>query len=254
MIAVRNPWLLGGATGGAGLGSRALVCLPHLAGNAAAFGAWAGRLAPDIRVLAVQLPGRGPRQAEPPLRSIPELVDGMALALGPDLRSPYALYGHSFGALVAFELARLMAQSLGRPPEHLFVGACRPPDSPLGRAFIHDGPDEAILEYVRGMGGTPDALLAVEELRAAALPVVRADLEALETYRFAPGQPIAVPITAFGGADDPSVPSPELRGWARHTSRAFRLVTVPGGHFFLRDAADQVLETIRTTLVPSRAG
>jgi medium-chain acyl-[acyl-carrier-protein] hydrolase len=115
----------------------ALVCIPHLGGNAALFGWWASRLATDVRVLPVQLPGRGSRGAERPLRSIAEIVDALALNVGPELGVRYALYGHSLGALVAFEFARLMGEELGRPPEHLFVGACRAPDAPLDRPFLH---------------------------------------------------------------------------------------------------------------------
>ena len=245
MTAARNPWLLSGpASPEHASAAPALVCIPHLGGNAAVFGWWSTRLAPGVRVLPVQLPGRGSHAAERPLRSIPEIVDAMALAIAPELAGPYALYGHSLGALVAFEFARLMGAGFGRPPGHLFLGACRAPDVPLDRPFLHDAPDAFILDYLEAMDGTPDALMADADLRAAVLPAVRADLEAWETYRFVDSGPIAAPITAISGTADRSVRAPEMRGWARQTTGAFRQVTVVGGHFFIRDARDEVLAVV----------
>lgn len=245
MTAARNPWLLSSPASPDDAGrTPALVCIPHLGGNAAVFGWLSTRLAPGVRVLPVQLPGRGSHAAERPLASVPEIVDAMAIAIAPELAGPYALYGHSLGALLAFEFARLMGGGLGRPPEHLFVGACRAPDVALDRPFLHDAPDTAILEYLSAMDGTPDALIADAELRAAVLPAVRADLEAWETYRFVSSGPIAVPITAIAGSSDPSLRPADMRGWARQTSGVFRLITVPGGHFFIRDAREEILNLV----------
>jgi surfactin synthase thioesterase subunit len=249
--AARNPWLLSGATTQDDTAAPALLCIPHLGGNAAVFGWWSMRLAPGVRVLPVQLPGRGSRSAERPLRSIAEIAEALALNVAPELRGTYALYGHSLGAIIAFEFARVM-DALGRPPEHLFVGACRAPDAPLDRPFLHDAPDDALLDYLRGMDGTPDALIADAGLRATVLDAVRADLEAWETYRFVEGGRLASPITAIAGADDRSVSAAEMRGWGRHSDGGFRLATVPGGHFFLRDARDEVLGIVASAM-PGRA-
>jgi surfactin synthase thioesterase subunit len=179
------------------------------------------------------------------------VADALALNVAPELRGRYAVYGHSLGAMIGFEFARLMAH-LGRPPDHLFVGACRPPDAALDRPFLHDAPDDAILGYLRDMDGTPDTLIADASLRTSVLAAVRADLEAWETYRFVESGPIAVPITAIAGTTDRSESPAEMRGWARHTSGAFRLATVPGGHFFLRDARDEALAIIAAAM-PARA-
>lgn len=248
MSAATNPWLLSGAAGpGDATSAPALVCIPHLGGNAAVFGWWSMRLAPGVRVLPVQLPGRGARSAEPPLRSIAEIADALALHVAPELRGSYVLYGHSLGAVIAFEFARLMGE-LGRPPEHLIVGACRAPDAALDRPFLHAAPDADILDYLRGMDGTPDALIADASLRSGVLRAVRADLEAWETYRFVERPPLAIPITAIAGAADASVAPVEMRGWSRHTTGTFRFATVDGGHFFLRDARDEVLALVSSAL------
>lgn len=241
MSATGNPWLLSGSGSTEASGtSPALVCLPHLGGNAAVFGWFAVRLEPDVRVLAVQLPGHGARSGERPLTSIDEIADALVLNLRDELRGPSILYGHSFGALVAFEVARRLSAGLGRPPEHLVVGACRAPDVPLDRPQLHAAPDADVLDYLRSMDGTPTELVDDAGVRALLLPAVRADLEAWETYRFVPGQPLSVPVTAIAGRTDTSVEAAELRGWGRHTSGPFQFKTVDGGHFFLRDARAEV--------------
>lgn len=248
MSARGNPWLL--ADAGQPASTPALVCIPHVGGNAAAFGSWQGRLGSGVRVLAVQLPGHGARAAERPLTSIPEIAEALAVHLEPELHTPYAIYGHSLGAIVGYELARLLG-GFGRAPGHLFVGACRPPDAPLDRPALHDASDDRIVEYLASLNGTADALVADPAVRALVLPGVRADLEAWETYRHVAGAPIPVSITAIAGADDPSPTPGDMRGWASCTSRAFQLATVPGGHFFLRDCRDAVLDLIGLAFRPA---
>jgi surfactin synthase thioesterase subunit len=246
--AAGNPWLLSGSASTGTPGAAAtpsLICLPHLGGNAAVFGWFAARLAPEVRVLPVQLPGHGSRSGERALTSIDEIADALILGLREELRGPTVLYGHSFGALVAFELARRLVAGLGHPPAHLVVGACRAPDAPLDRPQLHGSPDADVLDYLRSMDGTPPSLVDDADLRALVLPSVRADLEAWETYRFVPAAPLSMPITALAGRADRSVEAAELRGWAPHTGGGFGLRTVEGGHFFLRDARTEVAAILR---------
>ena len=250
MSARANPWLLGDPGAAS---TPALICIPHAGGNAAAFASWTGRLGPGVRVLAVQLPGHGARAAERPLTSIPDIVDELVLGIARDLPETFAMYGHSFGALVGYEVARLMSGSLGRAPIQLVVGACRPPDALLDRPPLHAASDDRIVEYLASMSGTADELTADPAVRALVLPGVRADLEALETYRHVPGAPVRVPITAIAGADDASLRPAEMRGWAHHTASPFRLATVPGSHFFLRTSRAAVLDVIVGAFRPTVA-
>jgi medium-chain acyl-[acyl-carrier-protein] hydrolase len=252
--AVANPWFLSGPRASDGPRSApALICLPHLGGNAAAYGWYAAKLAPDVRVLAVQLPGHGTRASERPLTSIGDIADALSTGLRDELRAPYVLYGHSFGALVAFEVARLAASGLGQPPDHLVVGACRAPDAPLDRPFLHAAPDADVLDYLRSMDGTPAELVDDAAVRASMLRAVRADLEAWETYRFVPGAAaLAVPVTAIAGTADPSVEAAEVRAWRGHTTGPFRFVTVEGGHFFVRDARHELLAVLRDIALATR--
>jgi surfactin synthase thioesterase subunit len=241
-----NPWLLSGpGSRDAGRTSPALICVPHLGGNAAVFGWFAARLAPEVRVLPVQLPGHGARSAERPLTSIDALADALVLNLREELGGPSILYGHSFGALVAFEVARRLSSGFGRPPDHLVVGACRAPDVELDRPQRHAAPDRDMVDYLRSMDGTPDSLVDDPAVRALVLPAVRADLEAWETYRFIPGSSLSVPITAVAGRTDRSVEHADIRGWGRQTSGPFRFLSVDGGHFFLRDARMELAEILR---------
>jgi medium-chain acyl-[acyl-carrier-protein] hydrolase len=225
-----------------------LFCLPYAGGGASVYREWAGALGDSVEVCPVQLPGREARFGEPAFTRIGPLVEALADALGPHLDRPFALFGHSLGALVAFELARRLRRS-GRPgPSHLFVSGCRAPQVRRAERLVHTLPDAAFRQELRRLGGTPAELLANDELMDLVLPTLRADFALCETYEYADGFPLPCPVTALGGRDDGAIGRDDLEAWRVHTTARFAAHVLPGDHFFVRSARARVLAEIRRAL------
>ncbi|MGW8066611.1 thioesterase II family protein [Streptomyces ziwulingensis] len=211
-----------------------LVCVPYAGGGTAAFQGWGELLPETVEPWVLRLPGREARYREQPRTDVSVLVKEAAAVLAPALDGPYALFGHSLGALIAFELARELRHSHGRPPVHLAVSARSAPHLPLRHAVVHRLPDDLLLEALdQRFHAIPPAIRDDPQMRALYLPALRADVTLLETYVHTPAPPLSCPVTAYGGRDDPEFGPGELDGWRRHTASAFRLRTFPGGHFFL---------------------
>lgn len=224
-----------------------LFCFPHAGGGASVYHTWPSGLPSHVELCAIKLPGREARLSEPPFERLTPLVQALATALSPWLTRPFALFGHSLGALVSFALARELRRRGAPPPRHLFVSARRAPHLPDPDP-MHTLSDPALVERIRGMGGTPEAVLAEPELMALFLPIVRADAAVNEVEPFVAEEPLACPITAFGGLDDARARRDELEAWREHTRAAFRIEMFPGGHFFLRSAQDLLLRSLSTAL------
>jgi surfactin synthase thioesterase subunit/GNAT superfamily N-acetyltransferase len=209
-----------------------LFCLPYAGGDGAVFSAWPAGLPASVEVCPILLPGRAGRIAEPLVGNMTLLVAAVAKGLADWTDRPFALFGHSTGALVAFELARRLEQE-GRAPAGLFVSGCGAPQLPPGRpGRIHDLPAAEFLEQLRALGGTPDAMLADPELRDLMLPILRADFRLTETYRYEPGVPLRCPITAFTGVQDRFVSRRSAEAWRDQTTGAFDLRMLPSDHLF----------------------
>lgn len=209
-----SPWFLGFPA--AAESPARLFCLPYAGGSAAAYMPWRRAADPRLGIIPVQLPGRGGRIREAPLHR---------------LDRPYALFGHSLGALLAFETQRRL-RDLGAPaPVALFVSARAAPHLPRRRPPLHRLSDDDLIRELKTLDGTPAAVFEDPELVALMLPILRADLAAVETHEFRHDDPLDCPIHAFGGDAD-SVTAEDLDGWRAHT-RAFSGVTLyPGGHFY----------------------
>jgi surfactin synthase thioesterase subunit len=215
-----------------------LVCLPHAGGSASFFRPVAVALSPDVDVVAIQYPGRQDRRAEQPVREMGALADRVHAILRrqPDL--PLTIFGHSMGAILGFEITRRL-EADGHGPVHLFASGRRSPTS-VRDEQVHLRDDAGILAEVRKLNGTASTVLNDDELMRAALPSLRADYEAIETYRCAAETIVKSPITVLAGDSDPKTTLDEARAWAKHTSGPFDLRVFPGGHFFLINQADEV--------------
>ena len=224
-----------------------LYCLPHAGGGAGAYRSWLTALPESVAVRPVQLPGRESRIAEPPAVDVATIADVLA---GADER-PFALYGHSFGALLAYETARELHRR-GQPlPTHLFVGACRAPDDLAGIAGrLLARPDGEFLRELVALGGTPREVADNPDLARLLLPVLRADFGWIDAYECAREPTLPVPVVAFAGTEDRLAPPSSVDGWARMTSGGFRLMTVAGGHFFARTHLDVLAGEIGRALRP----
>jgi pyochelin biosynthetic protein PchC len=223
-----------------------LVCLPYAGGSASYFFPVSRALAPRVGVLAVQYPGRQDRRHEPIRPTIGELADAVTDALRPYTDAPLAIFGHSMGATLGFEVARRL-ESAGVTPLALFASGRRAPSCHRDERYHLLGDDEFIAE-IKSLSGTNSHLLDDAELLASALPALRGDYRAAETYRYAPGPPLHCPIHALVGESDPKATVAEARSWAGHTTERFTLHTYPGGHFYLDEHAPRVIDVIARTL------
>jgi medium-chain acyl-[acyl-carrier-protein] hydrolase len=226
-----------------------LFCFSHAGGGASVYRSWPGELPSEIDACAVQLPGREERIREPPLTSVDVAAREVALALLPHLDRPYAVFGHSLGALVGFEVARELRRR-GFPPEHIFAAARGAPDDPSSLPPIHALPDKTFIEELqRRYKSIPAAVLAEPELLDLFVPLLRADLRMLESYRYVEGEPFACPITVLGGVDDHAWSEDRLAAWGRHTKGDFLVRMLPGDHFFLNPGRAEVLRIVSSRLV-----
>lgn len=228
-----------------------LFCFPYSGSGASIYRSWNDALAPDVELCAVQLPGRETRFKEPAATDMGGLVEQVADGIEPLLDQPFAVFGHSFGALVSFELCHEL-RSRGFPrPEHLFVSGRQAPHLTYPRAPIHQLGDEAFSDEMRRLNGTPEFVLSNPGLLAVAIGIVRADYTVCETYRFADGRPLLeCPVTALGGTADPETTIDDVEGWARHTHGDFEARMIPGDHFFVHAQQPLVLAAVSDRLSP----
>lgn len=207
-----------------------LFTFPFAGGGAALYRAWSAQLPPDVAVCPVLLPGREARISEPVPGDLPALARAAGAALRPHLDGPFALFGHSMGALVAFELAHYLAETGGPAPQILFASGSPAPHA--GRPDkVSALSDAAFVEHVRKLGGTPAEVLANAELLELLLPMLRADLVACERYACATRPPLGSRLIAIGGATDGRVSRDQLEAWRAHTRGPFEARILPGGHF-----------------------
>jgi medium-chain acyl-[acyl-carrier-protein] hydrolase len=241
-----SPWVSIKPSNGRSLGR--LFCLPFAGGGAAAYHRWIGRILAGIDVARVNLPGRETRLEEPLFTHLPSLVDTLVEELVLLIDRPFAIYGHSMGALLAFELARELRRRHRMLPVHLFVSGCQAPQLfPSEPPFSHlPGPD--FIDRVRQYGGVPDLVAQNEELMDIFLPILKADFKMMETYVFREEPPLECPLTAFGGLSDPKFDHDKIIAWDIHTSIRFSAQFFPGGHFFLHDSEPLVLNQINLQL------
>lgn len=230
-----------------------LYCFPYAGAGHTVFQHWRAQLPGDIELALIKLPGRGARFSEPQADSLDELAEALAGAIaevGEGL-DHFAFFGHSMGALLAFETARALLKR-GLSPTALLVSARTAPSAHGWRERLSDLPDAAFLEVIRSMNGLPQEVLDNPEWLALFLPIIRADFALCEDYRYRPGLPLACPIGVLAGRDDASVPLPLLDGWAGETRAGCQTRLFPGGHFYLFEREAELLGLIQRQLCPQR--
>jgi medium-chain acyl-[acyl-carrier-protein] hydrolase len=233
-----------------------LFCFPHAGAGASYFAPWAGMLAGDVELIAIQLPGREDRWNEPAFTQVAPLVRNLVLALRPYLHGSYSFFGHSGGALLAYELAHAVRENRRSEPRHLFLSGQAAPDAPVGVARLHDLPELQFRAAIQALGGLTSAVSENEDLMEIILPAVRADFTMWETYTFPSRPALSVPITALGGRRDDRTPPAGVTAWGAHTTGEFRSLLLEGDHFYLNGPNQELLSTVGNTIghLVSRVG
>ncbi|MFC6882168.1 MULTISPECIES: thioesterase II family protein [Actinomadura] len=223
-----------------------LFCLPHAGGSAVFYRPWAKEISPAVELHAVQYPGRADRLAEPLVADADRLVRLIAGALAPLMDRPAALFGHSMGAVLAYEVARLLRER-GAAPVHVFASGARPPHD-RGADRVSDRDDDGVVAEMIELGGTDADALRNPELRELVLPYVRNDFALIEDYAHRPAPGFDVPITAIIGDADPHVDRARAARWAELTTGPFALKELPGDHFYLVERQAEVLAEVQRAL------
>ena len=234
-----------------------LFCLAHAGGSAIAFRPWMAATPSDLEVIAVELPGHGDRILEPPMSDIGDLAVAIRSAMEPYLDRPYALYGHSMGGAVAVAVAQSLAADPGVPsPFTLAVGACAPASDYAESSWClsPECSDEELIDWIRGVGGTPPDVLTAPRLLRLILRLMRADLAVLDSWwRTHQATALPHPIRAIAGRNDAVVPAEDMISWQAETATDFSLTVVDGDHFFYPEATATVLELIAADLAAARS-
>lgn len=231
-----------------------LFCLPYAGGGAMIYRGWSEELPAEIEVIPVQLPGRERRMRERAFTQMNPLVVALAEALDPFLDPrPFAFFGHSMGASIAYELANRL-RSLGRPlPRQLLVSGRSAPQLEGEQRSYYDLPDDEFRDRLREIEGTPEAVLENDELMALMMPLLRADFELIDTYPPTLHPPFDCPVTAYGGLGDEEIPEEDVSAWREITRGPFKKRMLAGGHFFINEPGprQQLIEAVARDLLHS---
>ncbi|MDT0382155.1 alpha/beta fold hydrolase [Streptomyces sp. DSM 42041] len=221
-----------------------IYCFPHSGGSPGEYVRWADDL-PDAEVWGVQLPGRGSRTSENAITDMHHLVQALMTQL--DFPEPFMFFGHSLGALIAFETALRLSTEERVTPNCPLLSAMWPPHAQVTRPEVSHLDDADLLAFVDGKYGTvPEEIRNDPDMAALMAPAYRADLQLLAAYRHQPHAPLDIPMTLFGGTEDPI--SGELAGWREHTRHEPHTHLFPGGHFYFRDRPRDFMTALRHTV------
>ena len=222
-----------------------LYCLPYAGGSAGVFRSWCDLLPPNVDVWGVEYPGHGSRISEPLTDRIDALAELIAEAIAAQPAVPYALFGHSMGSLVAFEVCHVLAARNATIPTFLVAAGHRGPHLPASMPPVHDAPDAEFVAHLRELGATPPEVLESAELVDLMLPILRNDFRACERYSAPERPPLRTEIAAYGGLADEDADRDALLAWKQETLGRFVLRLFPGGHFFVRECASRVAATLQ---------
>jgi medium-chain acyl-[acyl-carrier-protein] hydrolase len=228
-----------------------LLCFPFAGGGASLFRDWQKSFPDTVQVIPVQLPGRESRFLERPFTNLRALVETLASVLKSLLEPPFALFGHSMGAYIAFELARELRRQAQPSPIRLFVSGCRAPQVPDPDPPLYQLSQRDFLGALDRLNGVPEEVLGNAEFMELMTPMLRADFELCDTYVYQPGPPLGCPISAFAGSEDGKVRPEHVTLWRNQTAAGFTERVLPGDHFFLTRCKAELLGAITADLSAS---
>lgn len=227
-----------------------LFCFPYAGGGASIYRTFGLNMPGKIEIVPVQPPGRENRLGEKPFKRAGDLLDLLEEEIQPLLDRPFAFFGYSLGATIAFELALRLDQRHGKTPRHVMVAARQPPHLESRRSPLHQLPDAEFVAALRDLEGTPAEVLDHPELLELLMPLLRADFEIVETYEVRQRPALSCTLTAMGGLKDRDVTREDLEGWKGYGQEPFKLRMFPGGHFFLNENRDQLIAAVLQEILP----
>jgi len=226
-----------------------LYAFAFAGGGASVFFPWSKLIGDGIELWAIRLPGRETRLRETPLTSFPEIITALRREVSPRLKAPYAFFGHSLGALLAYALARSHAESGNSEPRAIIAAGARAPHLPNPEPPMRGLSDAAFITLLRERyNGIPPAVLAHPELLQLMLPTLRADIALYEDYQHQPGPPLRCALAAFGGDRDPLVSASDLGAWQSLAGAGFAARQFAGDHFFLQQVTPETVAAVRSVL------
>jgi medium-chain acyl-[acyl-carrier-protein] hydrolase len=223
-----------------------LFCLGG--GGASMFSLWDQGMPAGVEVCPLQPPGREDRLGEPPMIRIPQVVASLSEALAPLLDRPFALFGHSVGAVSVFELARELRRQGSRSPEWLFTSGHPAPDLPYRRPIVSHLAQPEFWQAMQDHFDIDPVLLENEDLKALLYPALRAEHELEETYVYTEEAPLDIPLSAFGGSRDLETTEAELLAWGKHTTNRFKGRILEGNHMFVTAQREALVDGIAQDL------
>lgn len=225
-----------------------LFCLPYAGGGGHIYIPWKDHLKASVELCTIQLPGRGMRMIETPFTQVEALVETLTNAMLDQLNKPFAIFGHSMGALLAFEIAKKLRTMKRQPPLLVFASGRRAPQIPDTDPPTYHLPEPGFIQELKRLNGTPQEVLDNDELMQLLMPTLRADFELCETYRYQEDLPLSCPITVIGGNEDDNTDDASLAAWQQLTTGQFRMTKLAGDHFFLHSAQPDLLQIISQAL------
>ena len=223
-----------------------LYCFCYAGGSAANYANWQADLDPSIEIYAIELPARGTRFGEEPETSLSSLTVTVANVIASAGHSSFAFFGHSLGALLAFEVARFLQQMGAVQPQHIFVSGGSAPQHRRDTGKMHLLSDDDFIDELKNYNGTPPAVLEHRELMDLLLPMIRADFALVANYTYRPAPLLAMPMTVLMGRDDDNGEGEHVTGWKKETSADCKIIWFEGDHFYIHPQRDAVLDCIRS--------
>lgn len=227
-----------------------LFCFPFAGGSAQSYRAWPEGLPSAVEVCPIQLPGRETRMRETPFNNVEPMLDELMPALHPYLDKPFVLFGHSMGAIIAFEVARKLHRAQLSLPECIIVSGRVAPHIPIPRPPIHSLPQAEFVDALKALNGTPKEVIENGALMELITPLLRADLAVHENYTYREEPPLPCDIVALGGLQDAEANRDAIEAWRRHTSGKFVRRMFPGDHFFIVNSQALFLRVLAQELYP----
>ncbi len=246
MLAEKNKWLMV-VNSGQPVATR-LICCPSAGADPEQFRDWSSGLADHIELVTLLLPGHGSRFTETAYDQWAPLLEDAFMALRPYLSEPHAFYGHSFGARVAYEMARLAQAHFPGQTRHLFISGCRSPDSRQPQPYLHGLPQDDFIQALIKLGASQESIEQDKTLLRLLAPNMRSDVKLAELWSHCPDRGLDVPLTALYGSDDPLDTAQSMMNWREFTRREFELIEVCGSHFFVKPQRKRLLNIINTHL------